>query len=99
MMSLNEMLALRLRKSPLRGREIRISVWDKPTRIDGLSIKAITRPVIAAFKRHRQFAAGGILEFTDADGRDFAVADQDIEAGRVELDWDGKLPAKAETVQ
>lgn len=94
MMSHAEMTALRAKKSPLRGREIRISVWDKPTRIEGLLIREIRRPVIAAFKRHRQFDAGGILEFTDRDGRDFAVADQDIEAGRIELDYDGKLPAK-----
>ena len=93
MMTQTEMTALRASKSPLRGREIRISVWDRPTRIEGLIIREIKRPVIAAFKRHRQFDAGGILEFTDPDGRDFAVAETDIEAGRIELDYDGKLPA------
>lgn len=91
MMSHAEMTALHQEKSPLRGREIRISVWDKPTKIVGLIIREIRRPVIASFKRHRQFPAGGILEFTDRDGRDFAVADQDIEAGRIELDYDGKI--------
>lgn len=90
-MSHAEMSALRARKSPLAGREIRISVWDRPTRIEGLTIREIRRPTIAAFKRHRQYDAGGILVFTDRDGREFAVADQDIENGRVELDYDGRI--------